>query len=87
MEKFKVVNYKNVIIKIILLTEFSSAKTSAKESRCLYNPFGESILPQDSFWFMVKSLQEVRCCVTLQTYFIVKTLFHHYKVETSRKKD
>ncbi|KAB7496187.1 hypothetical protein Anas_10063 [Armadillidium nasatum] len=36
---------------------------------------------------MVKSLQEVRCCVTLQTYFIVKTLFHHYKVETSRKKD
>ncbi|KAB7499731.1 hypothetical protein Anas_14738 [Armadillidium nasatum] len=53
--------------------DISFQVTSAEESRCLYNPFGESILSQDSFWFMVKSLQEFRCCVTLQTYFIFKT--------------
>ncbi|KAB7495573.1 hypothetical protein Anas_06232 [Armadillidium nasatum] len=44
---------------IIIIKNRSFQVTSAKESRCLYNPFGESILPQDSFWFMVKSLQEV----------------------------
>ncbi|KAB7503447.1 hypothetical protein Anas_12951 [Armadillidium nasatum] len=44
---------------IIIIKNRSFQVTSAEESRCLYNPFGESILSQDSFWFMVKIVTRI----------------------------